>query len=148
MLLFTSPLHTLRKTKVFQTLLSSKLNHPKLYDLGYSHKVALRPFTHASIRWKKERLEPGISKLVTKIAKELDVQNDQGWFFDVGANVGMYSWEVREVCPLRKILAFEPDPENIKLLEKTLNEANLKHLAIYNCTLSKRLERLPFSRTT
>ena len=144
MLIFTAPLHTLRKTKVFQTLLSSKLNHPKLYDLGYSHQVALRPFTHASIRWKKERLEPGISKLVTKIAKELDVQNDQGWFFDVGANVGMYSWEVREVCPLRKILAFEPDPENIKLLEKTLNEANLKHLAISKCALSKRVGEVTF----
>ena len=80
MLLFTAPLHALRKTKVFQSLLNSRLNNPKLYDLGFSHRVALRPFTHASIRWKKQRLEPGISKLITKIAKELDVQNDQGWF--------------------------------------------------------------------
>ena len=95
MLLFTAPLHLLRKTKAFQALLSSRLNDPKLYDIKYSHRVALRPFTHASIRWKKERLEPGISKLVTKIAKELDNQNDPGWFFDVGANVGLYTWEVR-----------------------------------------------------
>ena len=127
MLLFTAPLHVLRKTKVFQALLSSRLNNPKLYDIKYSHRVALRPLTHASIRWKKERLEPGISKLVTKIAKELDNQNDTGWFFDVGANVGIYTWEVRKVCPTRNILAFEPDPENIKLLEKTLLEANLQN---------------------
>ena len=144
MLFFTAPLHTLRKTKVFQTLLSSKLNQPKLYDLGYSHKVALRPFTHASIRWKKQRLEPGISKLVTKIAKELDVHNDQGWFFDVGANVGLYSWGVHEVCSLRKILAFEPDPENIKLLEKTLSKANLPNLTIFKCALSNRVGEVKF----
>jgi FkbM family methyltransferase len=144
MLIFTAPLHTLRKTKVFQSLLNSKLNHPKLYDLGYSHKVALRPFTHASIRWKKQRLEPGISKLVTKIAKELDIQNDQGWFFDVGANIGMYSWEVRKVCPLRKILAFEPDPKNIKLLEKTLNGANFENVEIYKCALSNRVGEVTF----
>ena len=148
MLIFTSPLHTLRKTKVFQTLVSSKLNHPKLYDLGYSHKVALRPFTHASIRWKKQRLEPGISELVTKIAKELDIQNDQGWFFDVGANVGMYSWEVREVSPLRKILAFEPDPENIKLLEKTLNGANFENIEIYKFALSNQLAEISFFQDT
>ena len=144
MLLFTAPLHTLRKTKVFQTLLSSRLNHPKLYNLGYSHQVALRPFTHASIRWKKQRLERGISKLVTKIAKELDVQNDKGWFFDVGANIGMYSWEVREVCPLRKILAFEPDPENIKLLEKTLSKSKTQNLSIFNCALSNRVGEVTF----
>ena len=74
MLFFKAPLHTLRKTKIFQTLLSSRLNHPKLYDLGYSHPIALRPFTHASIKWKKQRLEPGISKLVTNIVKKLDFQ--------------------------------------------------------------------------
>jgi FkbM family methyltransferase len=148
MLLFTSPLHTLRKTKVFQTLLSSRLNHPKLYNLGYSHKVALRPFTHASIRWKKQRLETGISELVTKIAKELDNQNDQGWFFDVGANVGLYSWEVRKVSPHRKILAFEPDPENIILLEKTLNGANFHNVEIYKCALSNQLAEISFYQDT
>jgi FkbM family methyltransferase len=148
MLLFTAPLHTLRKTKVFQTLLSSRLNHPKLYDLGYSHKVALRPFTHASIRWKKQRLEPGISKLVSKIAKELDNQNDQRWFFDVGANVGLYSWEVRKVSPRRKILAFEPDPENIKLLEKTLNGANFQNVEICKCALSNQLAEIYFFQDT
>ena len=148
MLLFTAPLHALRKTKVFQSLLNSRLNNPKLYDLGFSHRVALRPFTHASIRWKKQRLEPGISKLITKIAKELDVQNDQGWFFDVGANVGLYTWEVQEVCPLRKILTFEPDPENIKLLEKTLSEVNLKNLEICKSALSNQNGVVSFFQDT
>ena len=144
MLLFTAPLHLLRKTKAFQVLLSSQLNDPKLFDLGYSHRVALRPFTHASIRWRKERLEPGISKLVTKIAKELDNQKDPGCFFDVGANVGLYTWEVRKVCPARKILAFEPDPKNIKLLEKTLKGANLQNVEICKYALSNQLAEVSF----
>ena len=144
MLLFTAPLHLLRKTKSFQALLSSRLNHPKFYDLGYSHQVALRPFTHASIRWRKTQLEPGISKLVNKISKELDSQKDPGWFFDVGANVGLYIWEVRKVSPHRKILAFEPDPENIKLLEKTLRRANLQNVEICKCALSNQLAVVSF----
>jgi len=144
MLLFTAPLHLLRKTKVFQALLHSRLNHPKFYDLWYSHQVALRPFTHASIRWRKTQLEPGISKLVAKISKELDNQKVSGWFFDVGANVGLYSWEVRKVSPHRKILAFEPDPENIILLEKTLNGANFQNVEICKCALSNRLAEASF----
>jgi FkbM family methyltransferase len=138
----------LRKTKVFQALLSSRLNNPKLYELGYSHRVALRPFTHASIRWRKQQLEPGINKLVTNIAKELNNQNDQGWFFDVGANVGLYTWEVRMICPNRNILAFEPDPENIKLLEKTLAKANLQNLEICQSALSNKAGEASFFQDT
>ena len=148
MLLFTAPLHTLRKTKAFQALLSSRLNAPKLYDLAYSHRVALRPFTHASIRWSKQRLEPGISKLVSRIAEKLDNQKNDGWFFDVGANVGLYSWEVRKVCPLRKILAFEPDPKNFKLLEITQKEANLQNLKICNTALSDQVGNVSFLQDT
>ncbi len=136
MLFVKAPLHFLRKTKAFQSLLKSRLNLPKLYDLGYRHKVALRPFTHASIRWRKRQLEQGIIKLVKNIAKELDLQNDQGCFFDVGANVGLYTWEISKICPHRKILAFEPDTENIKLLQKTLSAANLQNLEICNYALS------------
>ena len=148
MLLFTAPLHLLRKTKAFQALLSSRFNHPKLYDLAYSHRVALRPFTHASIRWSKKRLEPGISKLVSRIAEKLDNQKNDGWFFDVGANVGLYSWEVRKVCPLRKILAFEPDPKNFKLLEITQKEANLQNLKICNTALSDQVGNVSFLQDT
>ena len=148
MLLFTAPLHLLRKTKAFQALLSSRFNHPKLYDLGYNHTVALRPFTHASIRWRKSQLEPGINKLITRIVTELNNQNVSGWFFDVGANVGLYSWEVRKVSPHRKILAFEPDPENIILLEKTLNGANFQNVEICKCALSDRLAEISFFQDT
>ena len=144
MILFKAPLHTLRKTKGFQVLLKSRLNHPKLYDLGYSHQVALRPFTHASIRWKKQHLEPGIRKLVKKIAKELDLQNDKGCFLDIGANVGLYTWEVGKICPHRKTLAFEPDPENIKLLDQTVRESDLQNLTIWKCALSNQKGEVSF----
>ncbi len=148
MLLFTAPLHMLRKTKVFQSLVNSRFNRPHLYDLGYHHKVALRPLTHASIRWRKQHLEPGISKLVTRIALELDKNNNTGCFFDVGANVGLYTWVVHKVCPQRNILAFEPDPENFKLLEMTQSEANAKNLEIYPHALSNKTGDTSFFQDT
>ena len=99
----------------------------------------MRPFDGEN-----NNLEPGIRRLVKNIAKELDVQNDQGCFFDVGANVGLYTWEVNKICRYRKILTFEPDPENIKLLEKTLSGANLQNLEIYKCALSNQVGEISF----
>ena len=144
MLLFNAPLHTLRKRKLFQSLLESWWNRPKLYNLGYSHRVALRPLTHASIRWKNQNLEPGIRVLITSLVKKLDEHKDNGWFFDVGANVGLYVWEVAKVCPTRNILAFEPDPANFELLEMTQKEAELQNFALCPDALSNQTHQVSF----
>lgn len=144
MLLLKAPLHTLRKTQFFQTLLNSRWNYPNLYNLGFRHRVALRPLTHASIRWKKQSLEPGIRLLITSLAEKLDEIKNRGWFFDVGANVGLYTWEVAKVCPKRKILAFEPDPENLELLEMTQKEAGLKNLSLCPKALSNQNNKVTF----
>ena len=146
MLLFNAPLHTLRKRKFFQSLLKSRWNHPKLYNLGYSHRVALRPLTHASIRLKKQHLEPGIRVLITSLVQKLDEHKDEGWFFDVGANVGLYVWEVAKVCPTRKILAFEPDPANFQLLEMTQKEADILNLGLCPDALSNQTDEVSFSQ--
>ena len=146
MLLFNAPLHTLRKRKFFQYLLNSRWNRPKLYNLGYRHRVALRPLTHASIRWKKQHLEPGIRELITSLVQKLDEHKDDGWFFDVGANVGLYVWEVAKVCPTRKILAFEPDPANFALLEMTRKEAGFHHFELCPDALSNQTDEVSFSQ--
>jgi len=39
--------------------------------------------------------------------------------FDIGANIGLYTWEVAGLCPELVVVAFEPDPENGLLLERT-----------------------------
>lgn len=146
--MFITPLHSLRKTKVFQFLLQSKLNHPKLYDIGFNHRVALRPLTHVSIRWKRKRLEPGIRNLIIAISQQLDSQQEDGWFFDVGANIGLYSWEIRKNNPKRKILAFEPDPNNFELLQITAQEGRLKNLEISPKALNNRAEDVCFFQDT
>lgn len=146
MLLFNAPLHTLRKRKLFQSLLESWWNRPKLYNLGYNHRVALRPLTHASIRWKKQNLEPLIRVLITSLTHKLDEYKDDGWFFDVGANVGLYVWEVAKVCPIQKIMAFEPDPANFELLEMTRKEADIQNLELCPDALSNQTDEVSFSQ--
>lgn len=48
-------------------------------------------------------------------------------FFDVGANVGMYSWIAKE-CNVRDIFMFEPDQTNCRLLMRTLQSNSLEHV--------------------
>ena len=47
---------TLSKVPIFKTL-NSQFNRPALYQLGYDHRVAIRPLTHASIIWKRREYE-------------------------------------------------------------------------------------------
>ena len=145
MLILSNPLHSLRKTKLFQRLLTTRLNNPKLYDLGYEHSVALRPLTHASIIWRNENLESNIRRLIRSVVHHLDKSRDKGCFIDVGANIGMFSWEVFKNSPKRKILAFEPDPLNFELLERTLKEYDFRNLDIYPFALSNKNEKVSFN---
>ena len=119
MLLLDAPLHSLRKTRFFKALLRSRFNRPKMFELGFSFPIALRPLTHASIRWTSKRVEPKIRQLVTDLILALDQEEDKGSFFDVGANVGLYSLLVCSLSSNRKIIAFEPDPLNLELLGMT-----------------------------
>jgi FkbM family methyltransferase len=146
MLLFNAPLHTLRKKKIFQYLLKSRWNRPKLYNLVFNHRIALRPLTHASIRWKKQHLEPGIRVLITSLVQKLGEHKDEGWFFDEGANVGLYVWEVAKVCPTQKIMAFEPDHENFVLLEITRKEADIHNFELCPDALSNQTDEVSFSQ--
>ena len=148
MLLLKAPLHSIRKTGFFRYLLKSRLNKPRLCNIGFDHKVALRPLTHASIRWNRNSLEPNIRKLICEVGRKLDLQNNKGWFFDVGANVGLYSWLIRKTCPNRKILAFEPDPKNFELLKTTIKSGGLENLELSPHALNNQSEEVCFFQDT
>ena len=146
MLIFKAPLHSLRKTKVFRIFLKSNLNKRKLFNIGFDHKVALRPLTHASILLGKKHLEPQIRNLVIKTCSRLSQLNDINCFFDVGANVGLYTWEVAKVCPKFKIISFEPDPENVELLKMTRDFSNLNNIKICPFALSTKSKKMSFQQ--
>ena len=146
MLFFSSPLHCLRKTFLYRLLIKSRWNKPRLFHLGFEHKVALRPFTHASIFLGRSKLEPGIRSLIIKICEELNIDKKNNFFFDVGANIGLYTWEVAKICPDLKIMVFEPDPNNIELLQitKVLSESDRVELRSF--ALSNKCQETDFEQ--
>ena len=146
MLLFSSPLHSLRKTFAFRLLIKSRWNKPRLFRLGFEHKVALRPFTHASIFLGRNKLEPGIRSLILKICKELTQDKKEHFFFDVGANIGLYTWEVAKICPDLKIMVFEPDPNNIELLQITNGLTGSDRIKLCSFALSNKCQETAFEQ--
>jgi FkbM family methyltransferase len=135
-LLFNAPLHSIRKTRLYAFLLKTRLNRIRLLNLGLPFPVAIRPLTHASIRWANKRQEPEITKLFTQVIKALDRKDDEGQFFDVGANHGHYTWIAQTECPDMKVTAFEPDPENLELLKLTVEHSKLDQVRIMETALS------------
>lgn len=53
--------------------------------------------------------------------KYYNVDDSEGYFFDLGANIGTTGiYFTRKIAPNLKLLAFEPDTENFKLLRTNL----------------------------
>lgn len=144
MLFISAPLHSLRKTKFFRFLLKTKLNKPKLFNIGFDHKVALKPLTHASVLFAKNKHEPKIRSLIIKICLELKRKHQEICFLDVGANVGIYTWEVHKICPQIKIFSFEPDPMNLELLGITVESNDLNSIKIFPYALSNQSKKTDF----
>ena len=145
-LFFSSPLHCLRKTRAFSKLLHSRFNKLKLCDIGYRFPVAIRPLTHASIRWNKNNIEPEITNLFRLIIGELNKMKRSITFFDVGANYGRYAWLISESNPDSAIIAFEPDPDNIELLHITVSNSDLKNVQIKEIALSDKAGQVRFHK--
>ena len=146
MLLLTAPLHCLRKTKAFQRLLNSRFNRPALYQLGYDHRVAIRPLTHASILLKRAKLEPGLRTLIKKICRKLNSTCKGSYFLDVGTNIGLYTWQVASIAPELKIISFEPDPNNFELLKMTNEASGFKHIELCPFALSDKSKKREFNQ--
>ena len=61
-------------------------------------------------------------KIFHDLAKKYyDIDDSDGWFLDLGANIGTTGiYFTKKIAPNLKLLAFEPDPENFKLLRTNL----------------------------
>ncbi len=147
-LFFNAPLHCLRKTSLYSLLLKTRLNYPRLTDLGLPFPVAIRPLTHASIRWAKRRQEPEITKLFTQILKALDQRNGKKFFYDIGANHGHYTWIALSQSQKMEVMAFEPDPKNLELLRFTVDHSNLHRVRIHEVALSDDEGMISFHQDT
>lgn len=72
---------------------------------------------------------------------------DGGVFYDIGANIGVYSLCCAAVHPYMKIFAFEPLWENFKALVKNVYINNFKNIKVSAFALGDQLGTFGFSGT-
>jgi FkbM family methyltransferase len=86
--------------------------------------------------------EPSVVALFRAIAREIGIQT----FWDVGANVGYYSWLVKSTAPGAEVRMFEPDADNLALIRETLDAARLSGVYLRPVAVSDHVGRDVFVR--
>lgn len=61
---------------------------------------------------------------------------DEGTILDIGANIGIMSYHLSKQFPKSKIVAFEPMPDNLAVLERIVLKYELKNVTIEPLALS------------
>ncbi len=136
------PLNRLRRHQFIRRILATA-DIPIWMTLpGVDRKVRVRLVRHASAFLLPGGVEPSIFSLFKAIAGEIGIRR----FWDVGANIGYYTWLTRSASPASEIRMFEPDDDNAKLIRQTLSKVGANGIVLRQVAVSDRRGRLCFVR--
>jgi FkbM family methyltransferase len=105
---------------------------------GTGLRVAMKLLRDAS--WLAINLEPRVQAAFDLAVKE----TSPTVFWDVGANLGFYSWLTRQYLSVKQVVMFEPDPTNFKLITKTIRKNGVLNCRPMNLALSDAAGRALF----
>jgi len=127
------PLFYLRKNKIWKKILQK-------YDPDFTLKIcgihtSIKLLRDLSLVFPHDGLE---QKSIAYFRKTLEEQSIDV-FFDIGANIGTYSWNALEVG-VGDIYLFEPDTTNQRLVSKTISYNKIKNAFLFPMALGKDAE--------
>ena len=96
-------------------------------------KVAVKLMRDASWIVGADALEPEIRSAFTLVIQAFRPKI----FWDVGANIGFYSWFVRQHDGVERVVMFEPDPTNFALLQRTIRTNSITNCDPRNVALAE-----------
>lgn len=137
-----SLLYYLRKNKFFVKFLLPLLDIPisvPLYKVKW--KVNLRLIKDLSWYLNCRKRNSALASLFLAINKTFQTK----YFWDVGANIGFFSWLLMSYSNNITIVLFEPDLENINLLEKTISQAKLSNIELVRSAVSDKVGEASFA---
>ena len=128
------PLNRLRRHALSRAILRA-IDVPIWASLpGMRWKVKVRLVRHACFFVLSDGVEPGVSALVSAIGRQFGIRS----FWDIGANIGYYTWLVKSIAPAAKVRMFEPDPDNLALVRATICRAALLGITVREVAVSDR----------
>lgn len=118
------PLHTLRKSSLFRVITRRFDPVIRWRSPLLSRPIYLRLISNASLIADPKRQEDSIRQTFIAILTALP-HSTGGVFWDIGANIGLYSWCCANARPDFHIVSFEPDAKNVECLRRTSAAWNL-----------------------
>ena len=112
------PLHTLRKSAFFRAITRRFDPMIRWRSPLLARPIYLRLISNASLIADPKHQEDSIRQTFIALLAALP-DSPGGSFWDVGANIGLYSWCCAETRPDFQIVSFEPDRKNLECLRRT-----------------------------
>ena len=146
------PLHALRKSSLFRRITRRFDPVIRWRSPLLARPIYLRLVSNASLIADPTRQEDSIRQTFLAILAALPPAAG-GVFWDIGANIGIYSWQCAEARPDFHIVSFEPDTKNLECLHRTSAAWNLTEHDIEPSAVAEQVGRTTFftdevSRTT
>lgn len=103
-------------------------------------RVAVKVLRDASWIASPTSLEPEIRSAFALVLELLR----PSVFWDIGANIGFYSWLVRQHPSVHQVVMFEPDPTNFTLITNTIRKNSILNCRPMKVALSDRCGETTF----
>ncbi len=136
------PLHYLRKNQLFTKVIMPFLDISIAWHIyGVKWKVYMKLVRNLSWILNSRILEPEITTLFLAINKVLKPK----CFWDIGANIGFYTWLLISHNSELEAVLFEPDRCNVELIKKTIKKAKIKKASLIDNAVSDKTGRAKFA---
>lgn len=137
------PLHRLRKSAFFRGVTRRFDPMIRWRSPLLARPIYLRLISNASLMADPKHQEDSIRQTFFALLAVLPGAKD-GVFWDIGANIGLYSWSCAQARPDFRVVSFEPDTKNLECLRRTSAAWNLSTHDIVPCAVADTVGRTTF----
>lgn len=134
------PLHRIRSSAIGRFILGKFDFHVWLRLEPIDHSFRINAFRNASYIGGSATIEPEVRICFDLLAALYPLKV----FWDIGANVGFYSYYMHAKVNDLYVTAFEPDPGNLSNLRATQVRHQLKWLSVRNEAISSSIDHTSF----
>lgn len=136
------PLHHLRRSRFIANHILPLLDQPVARRLhGVQWPVWVRRIRHATYSVDSRIVEPGELALFAVLCRAYKPRV----LWDIGANMGLYSWLFLSQDLTAAATLFEPDPDNLALIDRTVKANGLDRATIMRCAAADRVGETDFA---
>jgi len=139
------PLRRARQSRLLSRYVLPILDRPVSARLhGVDWRVRVRLIRHLTYILDSRIVEPGETALFAALCRRYRPKV----LWDIGANIGLYSWLLLSADRTARAVLFEPDPDNLALLGRTIRDAGIERATVVPCAVSDTAGEALFRRDT